>query len=62
MGEDHHGLNTAKNIAVGVAGSLGGNKIADKLGMGQVGHIAAGIGGGMAAGEAENKIENHEKK
>ncbi|ODV82474.1 uncharacterized protein CANTADRAFT_4463 [Suhomyces tanzawaensis NRRL Y-17324] len=55
-------VNTIKDIGVGVAGSLGGNKVADKLGLGQVGHIAAGIGGGVAAGNAEHKLEDEAKK
>lgn len=57
-------LETAKNIGVSVAGSIGGNKVADKLHLGNVGHIAGGIGGGILASEAENKAENkvEEKK
>lgn len=52
----------AKNIGVSVAGSIVGGKVADKLGLGSVGHIAAGVGGSMAANDAEHKVEEHEKK
>lgn len=47
----------AKNIATSVAGSIGGNKIADSLGLGGVGHIVSGVGGSIAATEGEQKIE-----
>lgn len=33
----------AKNIATSVAGSIGGNKVADALGLGGTGHIVAGV-------------------
>lgn len=51
-------MNTAKNIAVSVAGSVGGNKVADKLHLGGAGHIALGVTGGILAGDAEQKVEN----
>lgn len=54
--------NTIKDIGVSVAGSLGGNKVADKLGLGSVGHIAAGIGGGIAANDVEHKAEEKAKE
>lgn len=47
----------AKNIATSVAGSIGGNKIADSLGLGGVGHIVSGVGGSIAANEGEQKAE-----
>lgn len=50
-------LETAKNIGVSVAGSLAGNKVADKLHLGTAGHIAGGIAGSMAANDAEQKID-----
>lgn len=49
----------AENIAVSVAGSMGGNKIADKLHLGGMGHIAGGVAGSMAANDAQHKVENH---
>lgn len=48
---------TAKNIAIGVAGSIGGNKVADKLHLGGAGHIASGVAGGMGANAADRKVE-----
>ncbi|EGV64820.1 hypothetical protein PSN45_005167 [Yamadazyma tenuis] len=54
--------NFAKNIAVSVAGSVGANKLADKAGLGQVGHIVSGVAGGIGANEAENKAEQEVKK
>lgn len=54
--------NFAKNIAVSVAGSVGGGKLADKAGLGQVGHIASSVAGGMGANEAEHKAEEEMKK
>lgn len=51
---------TAKNIAVGVAGSIGGNKVADKLHLGGAGHIVSGVAGGMGANAAEHKVEEKE--
>lgn len=47
----------AKDIAVSVAGSIGGNKVADKLGLGGVGHIVSSVGGSVAANEGEHKLE-----
>lgn len=52
-------LKMAENIAVSVAGSMGGNKIADKLHLGGMGHIAGGVAGSMAANDAQHKVENH---
>lgn len=52
----------AKNIGVSVAGSIAGGKVADKLGLGSVGHIATGVGGSMAAISAEHKVEDEAKK
>lgn len=54
--------NFAKNIAVSVAGSIGGNKLADKAGLGGVGHIVSGVGGSIAANEGEQKIEEEARK
>lgn len=51
-------LETAKNIGVSVAGSMGGNKVADALHLGTAGHIAGGVAGSMAANDAEQKAEN----
>lgn len=51
------GLETAKNIGVSVVGSVAGNKVADKLHMGGVGHIASGVAGSIAANDADQKIE-----
>lgn len=48
----------AKNIATSVAGSIGGNKVADALGLGGAGHIAGGVAGSMVAQEGEQKAEN----
>lgn len=55
---------TIKDIAVGVAGSIGGNKVADKLHLGNGGHLAGGVAGGILAGDAERKVEEkrNEKK
>lgn len=53
---------TVKNIAVSVAGSVGGNKIADSLGLGSVGHIVSGVGGSIAATEGEQKLEEKANK
>lgn len=53
-------METAKNIGVSVVGSLAGNKVADKLHLGGAGHIVSGVAGGMAANEADEKVE--EKK
>lgn len=53
--------NTAKNIAVSVAGSMGGNKVADALHLGGAGHLASGIAGSIAANDAEGKAENANK-
>lgn len=50
-------LDMAKNIGVSVAGSLGGNKVADALGLGGVGHIVGGVAGSVAANEGEQKAE-----
>lgn len=58
MSDDKSGM--AKGIATSVAGSIGGNKVADALGLGSVGHIIGGVGGSIAAGEGANKVE--EKK
>lgn len=55
-------LNMAKQIGVSVAGSLGGNKVADKLGLGQVGHIVSSVTGSMAANDAEQHYENRDDK
>lgn len=52
----------AKDIAVSVAGSIGGNKVADKLGLGSVGHIVGGVGGSIAANEGEHKLEEEKNK
>lgn len=54
--------NMVKDIAVGVTGSIGGGKVADKLGLGQAGHIASNVAGGMAANNAEHKAEGEVKK
>lgn len=48
---------TAKDIGVGLVGSLGGNKVADAVGGGDASHIIGGIAGGLGAGAAENKVE-----
>lgn len=58
MSDDKAGM--AKNIATSVAGSIGGNKVADALHLGGVGHIIGGVGGSIAANEGEQKLE--EKK
>lgn len=49
--------NTIKNIGVSVAGSLGGNKVADKLHLGNAGHLASSIGGSILANDADQKVE-----
>lgn len=54
--------NFAKNIAVGVAGSMGGSKLADKAGLGQVGHIASSVAGSIGANKAEQKAEQEVRK
>ncbi|KAL6027362.1 hypothetical protein ACNR91_002765 [Candidozyma auris] len=56
--------NTAKDIGVGLVGSLGGNKVADAVGGGNVSHIVGGIAGGIGAGAAADKGEEkmEEKK
>lgn len=51
------GKETAKAIAVSVAGSVAGNKVADKLHLGGVGHIASGVGGSILANDASAKLE-----
>ncbi|CAK7892308.1 hypothetical protein CAAN1_19S02344 [[Candida] anglica] len=51
-------LQMAKDIGVSVAGSMGGNKVADALHLGGAGHIAGGIAGSMAANDAEHKLED----
>ncbi|SGZ49218.1 CIC11C00000004124 [Sungouiella intermedia] len=48
----------AKNIATSVAGSIGGNKVADALHLGGAGHIAGGVAGSIAAQEGEQKVED----
>lgn len=53
--------NMAKDIAVGVVGSIGGNKVADKLHLGGVGHIAGGVLGGIGANDVEHKAEEELK-
>lgn len=58
MGDgDHHKAESAKNILTGVAGGLGASSIANSLGLGQVGGIAAGVAGSIGANKAENKAE-----
>lgn len=47
----------AKNIATSVAGSIGGNKVADALGLGGTGHIVAGVAGSIGAQEGREKVE-----
>ncbi|QBM90057.1 hypothetical protein METSCH_E02960 [Metschnikowia aff. pulcherrima] len=53
---------TVKNIATSVAGSLGGNKVADGLHLGNGGHMASGIAGSILAGDAERKAEEEKNK
>lgn len=66
MLSDHTLLLTMPNkeevegIAASVAGSVVGNKVADKAHLGGVGHIAAGVLGGIGGGKAEQKAD--EKK
>ncbi|CAH2354202.1 hypothetical protein CLIB1423_15S00870 [[Candida] railenensis] len=50
----------AKNIAVSVAGSVGGSKVADKLHLGGAGHIASSVAGSMLANDAEQHVEQKE--
>lgn len=49
-----------EGIAASVAGSVVGNKAADKAHLGGAGHMAAGILGGIGGGKAEQKAD--EKK
>ncbi|KAG5419046.1 hypothetical protein I9W82_002813 [Candida metapsilosis] len=49
-----------EGIAASIAGSVVGNKAADKAHLGGAGHMAAGILGGIGGGEAEQKLD--EKK
>ncbi|PVH19758.1 hypothetical protein CXQ85_003616 [Candidozyma haemuli] len=55
---------TAKDIGVGLVGSIGGNKVADAVGGGQASHIVGGVAGGIGAGKLKNKGEQkvEEKK
>lgn len=55
MGEK---TNMAKSIGASVVGSSGGNKVADKLHLGGMGHMAGGIGGSMLANNAMGKFEH----
>ena len=48
----------AKDIASSVVGSIGGNKVADKLHLGGVGHIVGGVAGGIAGQNLEHKAED----
>lgn len=48
----------AKSIAVSVVGSTAGNKVADALHLGNMGHMAGAIGGSMLANNAEQKFEH----
>ena len=50
--------NMAKDIASSVVGSIGGNKVADKLHLGGVGHIVGGVAGGIAGYNLEHKAED----
>jgi len=59
MGE---GSDLAKNIGSSVVGSVIGNKAADKMHLGGVGHIVAGVGGSILANDAEHKAEEEAKK
>lgn len=54
--------NTIKDIGVGIVGSIGGNKVADAVGGGDVSHMVGGIAGGIGAGAAEGKAEDEVKK
>lgn len=54
-------MNTAKDIGIGLVGSIGGNKVADAVGGGNVSHIVGGVAGGLAAGEGEKKVEEKKK-
>lgn len=55
-------MEATKNIATSVVGSIGGNKVADGLGLGGAGHIASGVAGGMLANEGEHKAEEEAKE
>ena len=46
-----------EGIAASVAGSVVGNKAADKAHLGGAGHMAAGILGGIGGGTAEQKAD-----
>lgn len=59
---DGHKADEAKNIITGVAGGMGASSIANSLGLGQVGGIAAGVAGSIGANKAENKAEEEVKK
>ena len=50
--------NMAKDIASSVVGSIGGNKVADKLHLGGVSHIVGGVAGGIAGQNLEHKAED----
>ncbi|KAI5967784.1 SLT11 [Candida theae] len=47
----------AEGIAASVAGSLVGNKVADKAHLGGAGHIAAGILGGIGGASANKEVK-----
>lgn len=55
-------LNMAKNIGVSIAGSIGGAKVADKLHLGNGGHLATSIAGSLGANKALHHFENKDEK
>lgn len=55
-------LNMAKNIGASIAGSVGGAKVADKLHLGNGGHMATSIAGSLGANSALHHFEDKDGK
>ncbi|CAR66262.1 DEHA2F03212p [Debaryomyces hansenii CBS767] len=55
-------LNMAKSIGASIAGSVGGAKVADKLHLGNGGHMATSIAGSIGANNVLHHFEDKDGK